>query len=240
MTKLALVTGGTRGIGAAIAKDLKAAGHRVIANYATNHQVAEAFTLETGIPALAWNVASYAECQQAIAKLEAEHGGIDVLVNNAGITRDSAFHKMAEDDWDSVLDINLKSCFNLCRAVIDGMRTRNYGRIVNISSINAQAGQFGQANYAAAKAGMIGFTKALALEGARKGITVNCVAPGYISTEMVSAINPEILKQIVDKIPVGRLGAAEEVAKMVTFLVAENAGFITGATFSVNGGQHRL
>jgi acetoacetyl-CoA reductase len=239
MTRVAVVTGGTRGIGAAIAKALKEAGYQVAANYANNHTAADAFTQETGIPAYSWNVANMSECMDGIKKIESTLGAVDILVNNAGITRDGAFHKMSESDWDTVMDINLRSCFTMSRSVIDGMRNRGFGRIINISSINGLSGQFGQANYAAAKAGMIGFTKALALEGSRKGITVNAIAPGYINTEMVAAVAPEILGQIVDKIPVGRLGEAEEIARTVLFLADDKAGFITGATINVNGGQYR-
>jgi acetoacetyl-CoA reductase len=239
MSRVAIVTGGTRGIGASIAKALQGIGYKVAANYAKNHAAAEEFTKATGIATYSWDVARYSDCVDGVARVEKDLGVVDILVNNAGITRDSAFHKMSEDDWNAVIDTNLRSCYTMTRAVFDGMRTRSYGRIVNISSINGQAGQFGQANYAAAKAGMIGFTKALALEGARKGITVNAVSPGYINTEMVAAIDDSILQQIVDKIPVGRLGEPEEIARTVMFLVDERSGFITGATFNVNGGQYR-
>ncbi len=240
MSRIALVTGGTRGIGAAISKQLKNAGYKVAANYATNHAVAETFHNETGIAIYSWNVASFKDCQDGIAKVQSDLGGtVDVLVNNAGITRDSAFHKMSEDDFNVVIDINLRSCFNMCRSVIDGMRQKSFGRIINLSSINAQSGQFGQVNYAAAKAGMIGFTRALSLEGARKGITVNAIAPGYISTEMVAAISPDVLEQIVERIPVGRLGEPDEIARAVLFLASDEAGFINGSTLSINGGQWR-
>jgi acetoacetyl-CoA reductase len=239
MTKVAVVTGGTRGIGAAISVALREAGYSVAANYANNHAIADAFTAQTGIQAWSWNVANTPECMDGIKKIEGVLGPVDILVNNAGITRDGAFHKMQEADWDMVMDINLRSCFTMCRAVIEGMRHRNFGRIINISSINALAGQFGQTNYAAAKAGMIGFTKALSLEGARKGITVNAIAPGYINTDMVAAVDIDVLGQIVDKIPVGRLGEADEIARTVLFLAADTAGFINGATINVNGGQYR-
>jgi acetoacetyl-CoA reductase len=238
MSRVALVTGGTRGIGAAICKGLKAAGYTVAANYATNHAAAEELKDKTGIPVYSWNVASLAECKDGVRKIESDLGAVDVLVNNAGITRDCVFHKMSEDDWNAVLDTNLRSCFNMCQAAFPGMRNRGFGRIVNLSSINGQKGQFGQVNYAAAKAGMLGFTKALALEGARKNVTVNAIAPGYINTEMVASIDVGILQQIIDKIPVGRLGEPEEIARTVLFLAADDAGFVTGATFSVNGGQY--
>ncbi len=239
MARTALVTGGTRGIGAAICKALKEEGYNVAASYANNHEVAEKFTKDTGIKAYSFNVADFDECKQSVEKIAAELGSIDVLVNNAGITRDGMFHKMSPDAWKSVLDTNLLSCYNMSQAVFSGMRDRGYGRIINISSINGQEGQFGQTNYAAAKAGMLGFTRALALEGARKGVTVNAIAPGYIGTEMVSAIKEEVLEKIIAKIPVARLGKPEEIARAVIFLADEKAGFITGETLSVNGGQHR-
>lgn len=237
MARVALVTGGTRGIGAAICEALKAAGCSVAANYAGNDAAAAAFTEKTGIPAFKWDVSDFAACQAGIAEVTEKVGPIDVLVNNAGITRDGMLHKMSPENWHAVINTNLTSVFNMCRNVIDGMRDRNYGRIVNISSINGQKGQMGQTNYSAAKAGEIGFTKALAQEVARKGITVNAICPGYIATEMVSAVPPDVLAKIVANIPVGRLGQAEEIARCVVFLAADEAGFITGSTLSANGGQ---
>lgn len=236
--RIALVTGGTRGIGRAIAVDLKKAGCKVVASYAGNEEAAQAFKKETGIEVMRFDVADFEQCQHAVRRIESEIGPVDILVNNAGITRDGFMHKMGEESWDAVLDTNLKSCFNMCRAVIESMRSRNFGRIISISSINGQLGQMGQTNYAAAKAGVFGFTKSLARECANKGITVNAVAPGYINTEMVAAINPDVLKGIVSKIPVGRLGEASEIARSVCFLADDEAGFITGETLSVNGGQH--
>jgi acetoacetyl-CoA reductase len=238
MSRVALITGGTRGIGAAISRSLKSAGYTVAANYATNHAAAEEFKDKTGIPVYSWDVASLAACKDGVRKIASDLGPVDILVNNAGITRDCAFHKMSEDDWNAVLDTNLRSCFNMCQAAFPDMRNRGFGRIVNLSSINGQKGQFGQVNYAAAKAGMLGFTKALALEGAKKKVTVNAIAPGYINTEMVAAIDSSVLQQITDKIPVGRLGEPDEIARTVLFLASDNAGFITGATFNVNGGQY--
>ncbi len=242
MTKrLALVTGGTRGIGAAISIALQQAGYLVTANYASNHDAANAFTAETGIKAYSWDVASMYDCDKGIAQIEADAGQpIEILVNNAGITRDTAFHKMHEEQWNAVMDANLRSCFNMCRVIFPGMRERGFGRIINISSINGQMGQFGQVNYAAAKAGMLGFTKALALEGARKNVTVNAICPGYIATDMVAAIDPKVLAGIVEKIPVGRLGDVDEIARAVIYLSDEKAGFVTGSTLSVNGGQYRI
>ena len=238
MARVALVTGGTRGIGAAISKALKAAGYKVAASYAGNDAAAEKFKAETGIPVYKWDVASFDACAAGIKKVEAEIGPVDVLVNNAGITRDGAFHKMTLEQWNAVINTNLGSLFNMCRQVIEGMRTRKFGRIINISSINGQKGQFGQTNYSAAKAGEIGFTKALALENAKGGITVNAICPGYINTEMVQAVPKEVLdKSILPLIPTGRLGEPEEVARCVTFLASEEAGFITGSTLAVNGGQ---
>ncbi|MEZ5669960.1 MAG: acetoacetyl-CoA reductase [Alphaproteobacteria bacterium] len=238
MGRVALVTGGTRGIGAAISTRLKADGCTVVANYGGNDQAAQAFRDETGIAVYKFDVSDFDAVQQAIAKIEAEVGPVDILVNNAGITRDATLHRMSHEQWQAVVDTNLGSCFNLCRAVIDGMRNRSFGRIVNIGSINGQAGQYGQVNYAAAKSGIHGFTKALAQEGAAKGITVNAIAPGYIDTDMVRAVPQNVLEKIVARIPVGRLGHAEEIARGVSFLVSDEAGFITGSTLSINGGQH--
>ncbi len=237
--RIALVTGGTRGIGEAICVALKAAGYKAVANYATRDEVAQEFTKRTGIPAYKWDVSNFEECQSAVKKIEAELGGpVEVLVNNAGITRDGAMHKMAKDSWDQVIDTNLTSCFNMSRAVIESMRERNFGRIVSISSVNGQLGQFGQTNYSAAKAGVFGFTKALARETAAKGITVNAVAPGYIATEMVRSVPENVLEKIVAGIPVGRLGQPEEIARAVCFLAADESSFITGETLSINGGQY--
>ena len=239
MGKIALVTGGTRGIGRAISEGLKAAGYTVVANYAGNEEAAAAFKSETGIDVIKFDVGDFDACQAAVAGIAGNQGPIDVLVNNAGITRDKPLHKMEKSNWDQVIATNLDSLFNLSRAVIDGMRERGFGRIVNISSINGQKGQFGQTNYAAAKAGLIGFTKALALETASKGITVNAVAPGYIGTEMVMAVPEKVLNEvIIPQIPVGRLGEATEIARCVTFLASDDAGFITGSTLSANGGQY--
>jgi acetoacetyl-CoA reductase len=237
--RVAVVTGGTRGIGKAICADLHTAGYKVVANYATNEEAAEAFRKETGVMAMRWDVANFDECRESIKKIEAECGrAVDVLINNAGITRDGAIHKMSRENWDAVIETNLTSCFNMVHCVIDGMRERRFGRIVTISSVNGQLGQFGQTNYSAAKAGIFGFTKALARETAARGITVNAVAPGYIGTDMVRAVAPDILEKIIANIPVGRLGEATEIARAVCFLVADEAGFITGETLSVNGGQH--
>jgi acetoacetyl-CoA reductase len=238
MTRVAVVTGGTRGIGAATATLLKDAGYKVAAVYAGNDARAVAFQQATGLAIYKWDVGSFAACQDGVKKIEAELGPIDVLVNNAGITHDMTLHKMTLDAWQSVVDVDLTGCFNMCRAVIEGMRERTFGRIVNISSVNGQRGQFGQTNYAAAKAGILGFTKALALESAAKGITVNAIAPGYTNTDMVAAVPEAVLKDIVAGIPVGRLGKPEEIARAVLFLVVDEAGFITGSTLSVNGGQH--
>jgi acetoacetyl-CoA reductase len=238
MARVAVVTGGSRGIGEAISVGLKEAGYKVAANYAGNDERAKAFSDKTGIATFKWDVAVYEDCMAGIAKVEAQLGPVDVVVNNAGITRDATMKKMGRDSWDQVLDTNLGGCFNMCKAVWDGMLARSFGRIVNIGSINGQAGQYGQVNYAAAKSGIHGFTKALAQEGASKGITVNAIAPGYIDTDMVAAVPPNVLEKIVARIPVGRLGKAEEIARAVLFLVADEGGFITGSTLSINGGQH--
>jgi acetoacetyl-CoA reductase len=238
MSKVALVTGGTRGIGAAISIGLKNAGYTVAANYGGNDEAANKFKAETGIAVFKWDVGNFESCAAGIKDVEGALGPISVLVNNAGITRDAMLHKMTAQQWREVVDVNLDSMFNMCRNVIDGMRERNHGRIVNISSINGQKGQMGQTNYSAAKAGIIGFTKALAQETAKKGITVNVICPGYIDTEMVQAVPPKVLEGIIATIPVGRLGKADEIARGVAFLVEENAGFITGSTLSINGGQH--
>src|SRR3978361_546688 len=224
MARVALVTGGTRGIGAAISKALKAAGYKVAASYAGNDEAARKFKAETGIPVFKWDVSSFEGCGEGIKKVEAEVGPIDVLVNNAGITKDAMLHRMKPEQWSAVINTNLGSLFNMCRQVIEGMRARKFGRIINISSINGQKGQMGQTNYSAAKAGEIGFTKALALENARKGITVNAVAPGYIDTEMVMAVPAKVMESIVGQIPVGRLGTGDEIADMVSFLAGERAG----------------
>ncbi|MES9823436.1 MAG: acetoacetyl-CoA reductase [Candidatus Thiodiazotropha endolucinida] len=238
MGRVALVTGGTRGIGEAISVALKDAGYTVAANFGGNEEAAKAFTERTGIPAYKFDVGDFDAVQAGIAKIEEEIGPIEVLVNNAGITRDGTMHKMNFEKWDKVIQTNLASCFNACHAVISGMRERSFGRIVNIGSVNGQAGQYGQVNYAAAKSGIHGFTKALALEGATKGITVNAVAPGYVATDMVRAVPEDILVKIIKTIPVGRLGEPEDIARSVLFLVADDASFITGSTLSVNGGQH--
>jgi acetoacetyl-CoA reductase len=238
MGRVAIVTGGTRGIGRAISLALKAAGHTVVANYASDDAKAEAFSRETGVKAKKWDVSDLDACLDAANAIAAELGAIDILVNNAGITRDATMRKMTRANWDQVLDTNLGGCFNMCKAVWDGMLAKNFGRIVNIGSINGQAGQYGQVNYAAAKSGIHGFTKALAQEGATKGITVNAIAPGYIDTDMVSAVPANVLEKIVARIPVGRLGKADEIARGVAFLIADDAGFITGSTLSINGGQH--
>jgi acetoacetyl-CoA reductase len=238
MARVAVVTGGTRGIGAAIAKALSAAGYKVAANYAGRDEVAAKFEAETGIKVYKWNVASYDACVDGLAKVAADLGPVEVLVNNAGITRDAMFHRMKPEQWLDVINTNLVSLFNMCRPLIEGMRERKFGRIINISSINGQKGQMGQANYSAAKAGEIGFTKALAQENARAGVTVNAICPGYINTEMVQAVPKEVLeKSILPFIPVGRLGEPEEIARCVLFLASDDSGFITGSTLSANGGQ---
>jgi acetoacetyl-CoA reductase len=238
MARVAVVTGGTRGIGGAISKALKDAGYKVAANYGGNDEAAQKFNAATGIPVYKWDVASYDSCSAGLRQVEADLGPVDVLVNNAGITRDTMFHRMAPEQWTAVISTNLNSLFNMCRPVIEGMRGRKFGRIINISSINGQKGQIGQSNYSAAKAGEIGFTKALAQESARSGITVNTICPGYIATEMVKAMPPEVLqKNILPQIPLGRLGEPEEIARCVVFLASDEAGLITGSTLSANGGQ---
>ena len=239
MARVAVVTGGTRGIGHAISTALKNAGYKVAATYAGNEEAAQRFKSETGIPVFKFDVADFNACAEGVKAIETALGGpVDVLVNNAGITRDATMHRMRPEQWNDVIRTNLDSCFNMSRAVIEGMRSRGFGRIVNISPINGQAGQIGQTNYAAAKAGMLGFTKALAQEGASRGVTVNALAPGYTETEMVRAVPANVLEQIVARIPVGRLGKPEEIARAVLFLVADEAGFITGSTLTINGGQY--
>jgi len=238
MARVAIVTGGIRGIGRAICESLDADGFTVVANYASNDEKAQAFTAETGLAAYKWDVGDHEATLAGCRQVEEEVGPIDVVVNNAGITRDGTLLKMSFDDWRDVMRVNLGGCFNMAKACFPGMKDRQWGRIVNIGSINGQAGQYGQVNYAAAKSGIHGFTKALAQEGARFGITVNAIAPGYIDTDMVAAVPEPVLEKIVAKIPVGRLGHAEEIARAVSFLAAEDAGFITGSTMSVNGGQH--
>ena len=238
MARVAIVTGGTRGIGEAISVALKNMGLTIAANYAGNDERARAFTDRTGIRAFKWDVSDFDACMEGVRQVEAELGPVDVLVNNAGITRDTTMKRMDHAKWQEVIDTNLGGCFNMAKAVWDGMTSRGYGRIVNIGSINGQAGQYGQVNYAAAKSGIHGFTKALAQEGARSGVTVNAIAPGYIDTDMVAAVPEDVLGKIVARIPVGRLGRADEIARGVAFLVDENAGFVTGSTLSINGGQH--
>jgi acetoacetyl-CoA reductase len=238
MARVAVVTGGTRGIGEAISLALRDEGMTVAANYAGNEEKARAFTDRSGIKSYRWDVSDFDACLASVKQIEEELGPIDVLVNNAGITRDATMKRMSRQMWDEVIDVNLGGCFNMAKAVFDGMQARKYGRIVNIGSINGQAGQYGQVNYAAAKSGIHGFTKALAQEGARAGVTVNAIAPGYIDTEMVAAVPEDVLQKIVARIPVGRLGQAEEIARGVVFLCGEDAGFVTGSTLSINGGQH--
>ena len=239
MSRVALVTGGTRGIGAAICIALSAAGYRVAANYAGNDDKAQAFGEETGIPVFKWDVSNYQACSEGLGRVTEELGPVDVLVNNAGITRDGMFHKMTPEQWNEVIGTNLTGLFNMTHQVWGGMRERAFGRIINISSINGQKGQMGQVNYSAAKAGDLGFTKALAQEGASKNVTVNAICPGYIATEMVRAIPEQVLKdKILPHIPVGRLGEPEEIARCVVFLASDDAGFITGSTLTANGGQY--
>ena len=241
MARVALVTGGTRGIGAAISKALKAAGYKVAASYAGNDEAAAKFKAETGIPVYKWDVSKFEACADGIKKVESDIGPIEVLVNNAGITKDVPFHKMSLDQWSAVINTNLGSLFNMTRPVIEGMRARKFGRIISISSINGQKGQFGQVNYSAAKAGDIGFTKALALENAKGGITVNAICPGYINTEMVQAVPKDVLeKNVIPQIPTNRLGEPEEIARAVVFLASDDSGFITGSTMTINGGQYMI
>jgi len=236
MVKIALVTGGTRGIGASISASLKTSGHTVIANYASNDESAENFSNETGIEVMKWDVSNYEETTSCISEIYKKHSSIDILVNNAGITQDAPLHKMTIEKWNKVISVNLNSVFNVTSSVINKMRENGFGRIINISSVNGQKGQFGQTNYAATKSALIGFSKSLALESASKGITSNVICPGYINTEMVAAIREDILKSIIDTIPAKRLGEAKEIAEMVSYLVSENGSYINGATFSVNGG----
>ena len=238
MGRVALVTGGTRGIGEAVCKALKEAGHKVAANYAGNDEAAKAFKKATGIPVYKWDVGDYQACEQGIIAVENEVGPVEILVNNAGISRDAMLQKMTHEQWSQVIRTNLDSMFNMTRPVINGMRERNFGRIINISSINGQKGQLGLTNYCAAKSGVIGFTRALALESARKGITVNAIAPGYVATDLLSGVSEDVMKAIVGQIPVGRLGEAEEVGRCVVFLAADEAAWITGSTLTINGGQH--
>ncbi|MBI1181245.1 MAG: acetoacetyl-CoA reductase [Alphaproteobacteria bacterium] len=238
MARVALVTGGTRGIGAAVSIALRDAGYKVAANYAGNDEAAAAFKKETGIDVYKWNVGDFDACGEGVKQVEAELGPVDVLVNNAGVTRDAMLHKMSKQQWDDVLNVDLTSVFNMCRHLIDGMRERNFGRIINMTSINGQKGQMGQTNYSAAKAGMIGFTKALAQETARKGITVNVIAPGYINTDMVAAVPEKVLEGIIATIPVGRLGEPEDIARGVIFLASDEAAFVTGSTLTINGAQY--
>lgn len=236
--RITVVTGGTRGIGAAISKRLNQAGNKVIANYISNAKAAEEFSSLTGIEVMAWDVSDYDQCQKAVQTIINKHGHVDVLVNNAGITRDGFLHKSTPQMWHEVINTNLTSCFNMCHCIVPSMREKAFGRIINVSSINGQKGQVGQVNYSAAKAGLIGLTRALALECASKGITVNAIAPGYINTDMVAAVPENVLHSIIAQIPVGRLGTPEEIAEVVHFLASKDAGFITGATISANGGQY--
>ncbi|EGD57230.1 Acetoacetyl-CoA reductase [Novosphingobium nitrogenifigens DSM 19370] len=238
MARVAIVTGGTRGIGEAISLALKEQGRQVVANYAGNEEKAKAFTEATGIPTVRWDVGDHEASLAAVAGIAEQYGPVDIVINNAGITRDGVLHRMSYDDWNEVMRINLGGCFNMAKAAFPGMRERGWGRIVNIGSINGQAGQYGQVNYAAAKSGIHGFTKALAQEGAKYGVTVNAIAPGYIDTDMVAAVPAPVLEKIIAKIPVGRLGKAYEIARAVAFLTSDDAGFVTGSTMSINGGQH--
>ena len=238
MSRVAIVTGGTRGIGEAISQKLKDRGYTVAATYAGNEEAAKAFTDRTGIATYKFDVADFGACQAAVEQIEQELGPVSVLVNNAGITRDATLHRMDRDKWDQVIDTNLGSCFNMCRAVIEGMRERQFGRIVNVGSVNGRAGQYGQVNYAAAKSGIHGFTKALAREGAGVNVTVNAIAPGYVETDMVRAVPDKVLEKIISTIPVGRLGQPEDIARGILFLIEDEAGFITGSTLDINGGQH--
>ena len=238
MPHTAIVTGGTRGIGAAISTTLQQAGHKVAATYAGNDEAAQRFHDESGISVYKFDVADFEQCADAVSRIESDLGPVNILVNNAGITRDGTLHRMDFEQWNQVLQTDLSSCYNMCRNVIDGMRKQGFGRIVNIGSVNGQAGQYGQVNYAAAKSGIHGFTKALALEGAAKGITVNAIAPGYVDTDMVRAVPEKVLEKIIGTIPVGRLGYASDIARAVMFLVEDDAGFVTGSTLSINGGQH--
>lgn len=238
MARVALVTGGTRGIGAAISKALKAQGRTVIATFAANEEAAQACAREIGVKVMRFDVGDFAQCKEAVDHITGEFGPVEVLVNNAGITRDGTLSRMTREMWDAVIDTNLGSCYNLCKVTWEGMREKKFGRVVNVGSINGQAGQYGQVNYAAAKSGIHGFTKALAQEGARFGITVNAIAPGYVDTDMVRAVPADVLQKIVARIPVGRLGHAEDIARGVAFLTADDADFITGSTLSINGGQH--
>jgi len=236
MTKIAIVTGGTRGIGASISKKLKSSNFKVIANYASNDDAAESFSKENNIEVIKWDVSNYDECQSSVNKIYEDNKNVDILVNNAGITRDAPLHKMSKDNWQKVIDVNLNSIFNMTSLVINKMRENNFGRVVHISSVNGQKGQFGQTNYAATKSALIGFSKSLALESASKGITSNVICPGYINTEMVAAIREDILKSIIETIPNKRLGEADEVAEMVDYLVSDKASYVNGSTFSINGG----
>ncbi len=238
MPRVAVVTGGTRGIGGMVSEQLAEKGYTVAAVYGGNDKAARRFNADTGIPVFNIDVSDFGACKNGIAEIEAQLGPVEILVNNAGITRDGTMHRMDQDDWQAVIDTNLGSCFNMSRSVIEGMRMRNFGRIVNIGSINGQAGQYGQVNYAAAKSGIHGFTKALAQEGAAQGITVNAIAPGYVDTDMVRAVPEDILEKIIQRIPMGRLGRGEDIARGVLFLVADEADFVTGSTLSINGGQH--
>ena len=238
MPKVALVTGGTRGIGEAIAVELKEAGYNAVVNYVNNDERAREFHEKTGIPIYKFDVSDFEACKKGIEAIKGDVGPVSILVNNAGITRDKTMHRMTPESWQAVLDTNLGSCFNMCRCTIDGMRESNFGRIVNVGSVNGQAGQYGQVNYAAAKSGIHGFTKALALESAPKGITVNAIAPGYVDTDMVRNVPADVLEKIIATIPVGRLGTAHDIARSVLFLISDEGGFITGSTLSINGGQH--